>query len=346
MNRFAVDDLSLFLNSVLDHTGASYEKCCAVAKVLLEGELLGYKSHGLVRLPYNFELLKTNAASEQGSPLLLDDGPVFVADGNSQAGPWVLSNVVRHCAAQAQKNGVGVGVVRRSGHIACAAAYMIELVEKGLVGLIVASTPSERVVSSPDGYQPITSNTPIAFCAPGEKSPLLFDFTTAASTIGKISSASRQGHRLAEACLRTPDGELTDDPNAFFADPAATIVPFGGGQGRHKGFALSLMIEALTLGLTGYNSAEAAKDGENNSVFLLVVDPERFAGQAAMKRAIDLMYADVIGDASGDARMPGARAWRSRAEAMVSGLVLAESSYRVLKELSKQTGVPLQSRLR
>ncbi|MEO1407847.1 MAG: Ldh family oxidoreductase, partial [Pseudomonadota bacterium] len=227
--------------------------------------------------------------------------------------------------------------------IACAAAYMIELVERGLVGLILASTPSERVVSSPDGYKPITSNTPIAFCAPGENSPLLFDFTTAASTIGKITSASDQGHRLAEACLRTPDGELTDDPSAFFADPAATILPFGGEQGRHKGFALSLMIEALTFGLMGCSSAEAAQDGENNSVFLLVVDPEKFAGQAAMMRAIDLMYADVTGDASGDARIPGARAWRSRAEAMVSGLVLAESSGVILKEFACKTGIPLPS---
>ncbi|MEO1019068.1 MAG: Ldh family oxidoreductase, partial [Pseudomonadota bacterium] len=284
MIRFAVDELSLFLNSVLDHTGAPYEKCRAVAKVLLEGELLGYRTHGLVRLSYNYELLKANAATDQDTPLLLDEGPVFVADGSSQAGPWVLSNVVRHCADQAQTNGVCVGVIRRSGHIACAAAYMIELVERGLVGLILASTPSERVVSSPDGYKPITSNTPIAFCAPGENSPLLFDFTTAASTIGKITSASDQGHRLAEACLRTPDGELTDDPSAFFADPAATILPFGGEQGRHKGFALSLMIEALTFGLMGCSSAEAAQDGENNSVFLLVVDPEKFAGQAAMMR--------------------------------------------------------------
>jgi LDH2 family malate/lactate/ureidoglycolate dehydrogenase len=52
------------------------------------------------------------------------------------------------------------------------------------------------------------------------------------------------------------DGSLTDDPAALFAEPPGVALGLGGQEYGHKGFGLGLMVEALTMGLSGYGRAD------------------------------------------------------------------------------------------
>jgi L-lactate dehydrogenase len=61
------------------------------------------------------------------------------------------------------------------------------------------------------------------------------------------------------------------------------MLPLGGAELGHKGFALGLMVEALTAGLCGSGRADKPTGG-GTPVFLQVIDPEAFAGFAALKR--------------------------------------------------------------
>jgi LDH2 family malate/lactate/ureidoglycolate dehydrogenase len=51
----------------------------------------------------------------------------------------------------------------------------------------------------------------------------------------------------------------------------------------HKGFALGLMVEVLTAGLCGSGRADKPTGG-GSPVFIQVIDPQAFAGAAALKR--------------------------------------------------------------
>lgn len=338
-HRFQPDDLKRFARAVLATTGASGIKTNAIADILMEGELLGYKTHGLKRLAYNVQLLK-DATDE---PVDFDCGtrdiPVFSWDASFNPGPWVLTRALDHGADMASHFGISLGVIKRSGHIACAAAYMPKMLKRGLITLIMASTPNERVICPPAGATPITSSTPMAFAAPGTIAPLLFDFTLGAITLGALEQAAHDGRRLADRVLRQADGTLTNDPSKIKAIPPASILPFGGPFGMHKGFSLALMVEVMTAGLTGLLPDDAKDDGEANCISIIVIDPRKFVGIATVQRVVDMLRDSLRQDAKHGARIPGERAWRARENAHEYGLELTKQTNNILLALSKKTGV-------
>ncbi|MEM7569869.1 MAG: Ldh family oxidoreductase [Pseudomonadota bacterium] len=341
--RFAPAALGVFARAVLATTGAPREKVHAIADVLLEGELLGYQTHGLKRLAYNFQLLQERAADHLEFDHSVQDRPVFSWDAAFQPGPWVITEALDHSAALAKRFGTSLGVIKRSGHTACAAAYMPKMLERGLITLLMASTPNERVICAPAGTTPVTSSTPLAFAAPSASSPMLFDFTLGAVTLGAIEQAAYDRRVLLDKALRCADGALTDDPNAINQTPPASILPLGGPFGMHKGFALALMVEVLTAGLTGLLPEEATGDGESNSVSIIVIDPDKFAGVGAVQKAVDILEGYMNQDAG--ARMPGSRAWQARLGAHKDGVPITRQTFDILTSLSQSTGIALPDNL-
>ena len=82
-------------------------------------------------------------------------------------------------------------------------------------------------------------------------------------------------------------GNPTNDAAAAFANPPGAIMPMGGADHGHKGYALGLLVEALTGGLAGHGRADP-REGWGASVFLQVMDPalfgSRLPGDAAASR--------------------------------------------------------------
>jgi LDH2 family malate/lactate/ureidoglycolate dehydrogenase len=72
----------------------------------------------------------------------------------------------------------------------------------------------------------------------------------------------------------------------LFAEPKGTILPLGGMDSGHKGYGLSLMVEAMTGGLAGHGRADPA-EGWGATVFLQIIDPQAFAGLSAFERQLD-----------------------------------------------------------
>lgn len=116
----------------------------------------------------------------------------------------------------------------------------------------------------------------------------------------------------------------------LFREPKGTILPLGGLDSGHKGYGLSLLVEALTAGLAGHGRADP-KEGWGATVFLQVIDPERFAGSAAFQRQtgelVRQCHASRPAQAGRPVRMPGekgfalAEAQRREGVALHPGIV-------------------------
>src|SRR5690606_42155810 len=69
---------------------------------------------------------------------------------------------------------------------------------------------------------------------------------------------------------------IADSP--FLATrPPATILPSGGAEFGHKGYGLGIVVEALSLALSGGGRA-LAPDAFGQGVFLQVIDPRHLGG--------------------------------------------------------------------
>ena len=105
--------------------------------------------------------------------------------------------------------------------------------------------------------------------------PVLLDVSTSTTTNGLTGRLKGEGAVLGHPWLLDAAGQPTPDPAALFTDPPGSILPLGGLDSGHKGYALGLLVEALTAALGGFGRADAS-EGWGAAVFLQVIDPAAF----------------------------------------------------------------------
>jgi L-lactate dehydrogenase len=141
---------------------------------------------------------------------------------------------------------------------------------------------------------------------------------------------------------------VSDDPALIFDDPPGSILPLGGIDSGHKGFALGLLVEAFTSGLGGHGRADGTDDW-GASVFVQVQDTNGFCGADAFKREFSWL-ADACRKStpvSQDApvRVPGEAGLARRRQALTEGVQLFPGIMKSLCGWADKLGVAPPSSL-
>ena len=235
-------------------------------------------------LPPYLADLETGAMAKSGAPRVVADRPSAVTwDGQRLPGPWLVERGIDLAKARARCHGIAALVIRRSHHIGCLAAYLRTVAEEGLAILLACSDPAARGVAPHGGRQQVLTPNPIAAAWPTEGRPVVFDVSMSTTANAVTWRLAREGRRFPGAWAVTATGEVTDDPRAITGDPPGALLPIGGADHGHKGFALALLVEMLTGGLAGHGRADPP-EGWTATVFLQVVDPAAFGGLEAFRR--------------------------------------------------------------
>lgn len=197
--------------------------------------------------------------------------------------------------------------------------------QAGYVMLLFSSAPAAATVAPFGGTRAVFSPSPLAVGFPTPRGPVLIDVSTSITTNGLTGRLYREGKRLPHPWLIDAQGRPSDDPAVLFAPQAGSILPLGGLDAGHKGFALSLMVEALTAGLSGHGRDDPGKRW-GNTVFLQVLDPEAFAGGEAFAHQMGWVAgacADNPPRPGVDAvRLPGQGALARKARQLRDGVAL------------------------
>ncbi len=162
--------------------------------------------------------------------------------------------------------------------------------ERGYALLIACSDPSSASVAPHGGLKAVFTPDPLAFGVPTSGDPVLIDLSASLTTNGMTARLHRHGRKLAQPWLLDAEGGATDDPRVLFSDPKGTILPTGGLDAGHKGYALALIVEMLTGGLAGFGRADP-KEGWGATVMVQAFDPEAFGGRAGFERQADWLVA-------------------------------------------------------
>ena len=116
--------------------------------------------------------------------------------------------------------------------------------------------PRHRLRRALGRHAPVFTPNPLAAGWPSPGGPVMIDVSMSITTNGMTARRRAEGTRFPHPALLDAEGRATDDPNAFFADPAGTLLPLGGMAAGHKGFGLGLLVEALTSALAGHGRAD------------------------------------------------------------------------------------------
>jgi L-2-hydroxycarboxylate dehydrogenase (NAD+) len=342
MKLVQAEDARCFARAVLTAAGLEADDAAAAAELLVEANLRGIESHGLLRLLQYSEALASGQINPRpdvrevrraGATALVD------ADGGYGFRPTLLAvDVALDLAAEL---GVGVVGVRASHHFGAAGAYAMRIARAGCIGLV--TTNSSPVLASPSGGRPVVGNNPIAIGVPSGNSrpPILADVALSEVAYGKIRHAAAEGVPIPLGWARDEQGNPTT--NAAAALAAHSLEPVGG----HKGFALALVIELLTGALTGSpvglesNPHEHVRGGVGHLV--IAIAPGMFGGAEAFlasAAALAEMVRLAVGATSIDeVTLPGDPEHRLEAERRPAGIPLSRELSSQLAALAATLGV-------
>lgn len=329
--RFRADDLIGCTRQLFERAGLDSPIAAAVAEILVEADLLGYDTHGLQFVPAYLADLEAGRTTRSGAPEILNDGGSgLLLDARLLPGQWVVLRALDMARARIGEHPVVTVVMRGCQNISCLATYVKRAADGGLLALLTTSTPGNAVVAPHGGREPRLSTNPIAIGIPTDGAPILIDTSASATTNRRIERARRAGQRLPQAWLVDNKGRPSIDPEAIFTAPPGAILPAGGLDMGHKGFALALFVEALTSALAGCGRAALAdgKDGpvRGSNVFLQLIDPAAFGGIEAFRRETGFLgeiCRQTLPLADGPAvRVPGDRAQDALSEQRRNGVAL------------------------
>lgn len=245
------DALALARGALL-RWGASPHVADCVAAHVVEAELAGHPSHGLMRLLEYRELATAGQCRLDAEPEVAEVRPgIASVEGGRGLGHPALAVAVDWAAARALELGVGACGVVQSGHAGRAGAWVERGVAQGCVTIVAlgGSDPPFRMAARAGAAASLHTN-PLAIGVPGNGAPLMLDMATSVVAEGKLSVAAARGEPAPPGVLVDADGRPSTDPRDLEA--GGSLLPAGG----HKGFGLSAMIEALAIGLTGADAPE------------------------------------------------------------------------------------------
>ena len=336
-----VDTLRRFMVDVLLSAGVPQEDAAICADVYITADVRGIESHGVGRLKYYWERIKSGQHQPTTNFEVVRDAPaVATVDAHHGMGPVVGVRAMQLAMDKARVCGVGAVAVRNSTHFGIAGYYPLMAVKAGMAGMVF--TNARPAVAPTFGVKPMLGTNPIAFGAPSQDPEMPFLFDGAMSTIqrGKVEVMARKEKPLLAGWVIDQAGQPAYDAAQVLTGLTSgrnALLPLGGAGEElsgHKGYGLATMVEifsaafasgAFLYGLTGIGD-KGQKVPFRVGHFFMAVSIEHFTPLEEFKATTSAIMRDL----RNSTKAPGRERIYSAGEKEV------ENARRILKE-----GIPI-----
>jgi uncharacterized oxidoreductase len=332
--------------SIFHAAGCSAGEAGRVAGHLVEADLIGHESHGVIRIgPYLRWLKAGRVLADRTIQIAFENEAVAVVDGQFGFGQTVGEQAMDLGIAKAARHGVAVVALRNAGHLGRIGAWPSMAARAGKLSIHFVNTSGAGILVAPHGgIDRRLSANPIAAGIPrAGQSPIVLDMSTCTIAEGKIRVALNRGVPVPENCVIDAGGRPTTDPNVFYADPPGAILPIAG----HKGYGLAVLCEVLAGALTGGGCSDPANaDRLANGMLSIILDPSVLRSDAAFAAEVERFIAWVkssrtVSDA-GEVLMPGEVEDRTKVARLRDGIDLDGTTWSQIVEAAASVGVAVE----
>jgi uncharacterized oxidoreductase len=335
-------DLKELVAAIFAKSGSSAFEAERLAHYLVEANLAGHDSHGVIRVSYYVNYVRNGQViPNQHASIVSEKGSVIVVEGGSGYGQIVAEEAMQMAIERCNRSGVCVLALRKCGHLGRIGDWPMMAARAGKVSLHFVNTSGFGLLVAPfGGIDRRLSANPIAVGIPvGGHEPVVLDISTCAIAEGKLKVARNKGDFVSSGCIVDADGRPTNDPRKFYADPPGAILPFGG----HKGFGLGVVTEILAGALAGNGCSKPGADRLLNGMLAIVVDPDHVPTDIAMSEEIREFVAFVkssrIAELGGEILMPGESEANMRRHRLAVGVPLDDRTRAELRDTAELLGV-------
>lgn len=236
--------LQQLATDVYQSIGVPEQDAQLAADTLVQADLWGHQSHGLLRLGWYVARLKSGAmkAVTQTS-LTVDAGAICVMDGHDGIGQVITRQAVDQAVARAKLHGVGVVSIRNSNHFGTCMYYTRIAAEQGCVMLLMSNAGPNMAPWG--GLKKKIGTNPWSIAVPGgDYGPIVMDMANSGVARGKIYLANNRNEEIPPHWAVDAAGRPTTDPKAALE---GFILPMAG----HKGYVMGVMVDILSGVLSG-----------------------------------------------------------------------------------------------
>jgi LDH2 family malate/lactate/ureidoglycolate dehydrogenase len=331
--------------ALFEGVGVAAGAAQTVADALVESDMRGMPSHGVMLVPMYLDRLRAGSVSRWvQAEVIAQHGAVTVLDARHALGQLTGDQGMRLAIDRAREHGVGVTVARRAFHFGGAYRYARAAAHAGCIGIAAANT--RPLMPAPGGAEAVVGNNPVAVAVPAPEGgdPIVLDIALSEAALGKIRLAAQEGREIPPGWATDAQGRPTTDPEAAIA---GLLLPIG----LHKGYGLALIVDVLTGVLSGGGFGQRVKGlyadvaSPNDAAHLfLALEVAAFGSPEAFHERVAALAAEVTGSARAPGvdrlYLPGQRAAERHAAAVREGVPVDRSTLDALQAAADGAGLP------
>lgn len=340
--------LAGFVRAIVAATGCDAREAEEVAAHLLEANLQGHDSHGIMLLPRYVQHVREGKLRPRAVPTpVRQEASLALFDGNMGYGQHVGRIAMDWATDAARQHGHAVMGLRNVHHIGRVGTYGEQAAAAGMISVhFVNGVSGPPAVAPFGGSDARLSTNPVCITVPPAEAggqPLVLDFATSAIALGKCRVAYNAGRKVPAGSLVDAKGRPTDDPGVLYRDtPRGALLSFG----AHKGYGLALVCEILAGALLGGATAwrpEMRERGIVNSWLAFVLDPARFGDVARFREELAAVIADVKASPPADPDSPvlvaGEKERITKARRLATGVPVDAATWGMLVQAAQGLGI-------
>jgi len=343
--KVSAESLANFVTGIFRDAGCREADATVMAQCLVQTNLWGIDSHGVMRVPQYLDRFRSGAMNARPEIRTLRADPgLEVLDADNGPGYIAARAAMLRAIELAEKGNIaGVGIIN-SNHCGATSLYARMALERDMIGIAMSNVAPNMVM--PGGSRPITGNNPVAVAVPtfGEF-PFVLDISLSAVAGGKLLVAARNGEEIPLGWATDKDGRPTSDPKAGFE---GFLLPMGG----HKGFGLSLLVDILCGVITGGSFQHQLKsmyrypnDPSRTAHLMLVINPLVLMDKEQLKSRMCEFFETIkqspMWDEDSEMLLPGEIEYRQERQRRRDGIPLPVTLYDELVQIGNEMNLDI-----
>jgi len=331
-----------FATAVYAGQGVPEADARLIADTLVQADLWGHQSHGVLRLGWYLDRLRNKVMNPLTTPeFVVDAGGIAVIDGHDGVGHVLTKLAAEEAIKRAKVHGIAAVGVRMSNHFGTCMYYTLMGARAGCVMMLTSN--GGPAMAPWGGRKKIIGTNPWSIAAPaGRHAPFVVDMANTGVARGKIYLARNKRQPIPEGWAINADGAPTTDPQEAID---GIILPMAG----HKGYAIAAMVDMMSGVLTGsgflsavhspYKTAEKSNCGH----FMMAVNIEAMQPLAAFNARMEQFIAEIkavpLAQGCDEVFYPGEMEARNDVRNRRQGLQLPDDTIADLQRIAGETGL-------
>lgn len=334
-----------FATAVYASAGMPEADARLVADTLVQADLWGHQSHGVLRLGWYLDRMRNGVMKSVTQPeFVVDAGAIAVIDGHDGVGHVLTMLATREAIKRAKAHGIGAVAVRNSNHFGTCMYYTRRVAAAGCVAMLTSN--GGPAMAPWGGRKKIIGTNPFSVAAPvslaGTRAPFVIDMAATGVARGKIYLARNKQLPIPLGWAINQAGEPTTDPQEAID---GIILPMA----EHKGYAIAAMVDMLSGVLSGsgflsaVHSPYKTTEKSNCGHLMIAMDISKFQPltefTARMEAFTNEIKAVPLAKGFDEVFYPGEIEDNNDAKFRREGLALPDDTITDLKRIAKETGL-------